>query len=157
LSSLAFVTHVAAGDSGDHSRITDLTLVSVGGTTHLFSTTRYDGTVQHWDLLDGIGLSLGSDADFAGSDLAGSAPGLVTLSFAGTTFLVTGGGAGGALQTLAVNAGGLGSGVTLGAISTGYEGFQHGTVVTLDKAKWRWGPWPGVRELHRLALARRVF
>lgn len=106
-------------------------LVDVAGVTQLFSTTRYDGTLQQWDLAS-AGLTLGDDRDFAGADMAGSDPGLATLTFAGTTFVVAGGGVGNSLQTMAVTPAGIGVSAPLAGLPGWFAGFQHGSVVTLD-------------------------
>lgn len=131
MSSLSFITHVAATDSGDHSRITDLEILTVDGTTHLFSTTRYDGIIQHWDL-GGADLALGSSLTYANTDFAGSDPGLATLSFASGTYVLAGGASGNTLQTVAVIAGGIGTTTPLDDLPSYFGGFQHSTTLTLD-------------------------
>ncbi len=128
---LTVVTHVAATGSDLHSRITDLTIVNVKGVDHLFSSTRLDGLVQQWRLAGG-NLTAGDSQSFVGPDLAGSVSGIVTLSFNGDTQLLTGGGTGGALQLLDINAGGdLGSATALTGLAAQFGGFQHASTLTL--------------------------
>ena len=72
MSSLSFSGHVTdPGDVG-FSHITDLFIVDVGGTAQLYSTTRYDGVLRHWDIARGV-LAIGDTAPFFGGVIAGGA------------------------------------------------------------------------------------
>ncbi|WP_108814454.1 calcium-binding protein [Loktanella sp. Alg231-35] len=149
--SLTLVNHAAAADSDQHSRITDLTINNVAGVDHLFSSTRFDGLVQQWTI-DGGDLTLGDGQGFAGPDLAGSVSGIATLSFNGDTQLLTGGGSGGALQLLDVNAGGdLGTVTALTSLAAQFEGFQHASTLTLaDGSQVAFGAMAGATGLASL-------
>ncbi len=131
MSTLSFAGYVTdPGDVG-HSRITDLAIVEVDGAAHLYSTTRYDGVLRQWTIADGS-LAIGSDQSFSGDVIAGGVGGITLVTLEGAPGLLVGGGAGGDLQTIALDPmGGFGTATPLMPLSAAFEGFQHGTAVTL--------------------------
>ena len=97
------------------SRITDLALGTGAQADVLYSTTRFDGQIESWDI-SGTNLTAQSTANFAIGPLAGNQP---DLAFVGEQ-LLSGGGVSGAwtLRDVAPN-GGFGTASTL----TGTAGF----------------------------------
>jgi len=132
MSALSFSYYVTAPGDINHSRITDLEVVHVGGTTHLYSGTRYDGVLRQWDIADGR-LAIGDNQPFAGGVIAGGTGGIATLEFGGISSLLVGGSAGGALQTIQLLPNGdFGASTVLGTLPSRFDGFQHGATLTLD-------------------------
>lgn len=128
MSSLSFAGFAVADDSETHSRITDFSLITVDGVTRLFSTTRYDGVVQQWNIGTGQ-ITLGDSIGFDGPLQVGGVSGMVGVT---PDTLLTGGGAGGDLQLLALNPdGGFASPQTLTSLPAIMDGLQHATRLTL--------------------------
>lgn len=99
------------------SRITDLLLGSGDQADVLYTTTRYDGRIESWDIA-GTTLSPADSATFNIGPLAGSQP---SLTFVGDDIL-SGGGTGGALTLRSTDAAGtLGPTQTLNG-TTGFDG-----------------------------------
>ena len=130
--SLTIIGHADSPQSAAYSHIVDLVLVTTGGETLLISATRYDGVLQTWDL-SGAGLTAGTALPYPGADLPGSTGGIAVLTFGAETFLLTGGGTGGALQTIALNSdGSFGTPTALDAHPATYAGFQNTAQLTLS-------------------------
>ena len=131
MSTLNFTGFAVSGDSVGHSRITDLALVMVGGSTHLYSTTRYDGVLQHWDIRSSE-IELGDNRAFEGPLQAGAVSGLATISLGSATGILTGGAQNGDLQL--VSLGGTGAFTAESALTTlppTFHGFQHASTIAL--------------------------
>ncbi|QPK90958.1 hypothetical protein IEN91_20670 (plasmid) [Bacillus velezensis] len=107
------------------SRITDLALGTGALSDVLYSTTRYDGQIDSWDIAGGGITALDSDG-FAIGPIAGNNPRLTFVDGQ----LLTGGGAGGALTLRSLGTdGSLGAAVDL-AGTTGFDGPLIDPVVT---------------------------
>lgn len=107
------------------SRITDLALGTGALSDVLYSTTRYDGQIDSWDI-KGNGLADIDSDGFAIGAIAGNNPRLTFVDGQ----LLTGGGAGGALTLRSLGTdGSLGAAVDL-AGTTGFDGPLIDPVVT---------------------------
>ena len=125
MSSIRFNGFAVSDDSGDHSRITEFALVNVAGVAHLYSTTRYDGVLQHWDI-SGSQIDLGDWLDFEGPLRAGAVSGIAPFQTTSGAGLLTGGGLNGDLQFVTLDASGsFASQAALGSIPSIYDGLQH--------------------------------
>ncbi len=128
MSSLTVASYVANESDQHVSRITDLEIVTIGGTDYLLSATRFDGFLKSW-MIDDIAPALISTRAFEGGDLPGGTGSLTTLLLDGSPAILTGGGVGGALQIIVPDQDGvLGAGV---ALPVGMTGLQHGLSLTL--------------------------
>ena len=127
MQNITFIDYTTAATDLEHSRITDLDIVTVNGTDILLSTTRFDGVLSSWSI-DGGTLGLIDTLAFQGGDMAGGTSTLMTLDIDGETGLLVGGGLSGEMQTITFNNDGsfdtpTGLGTT--------PGFQNGVTVTL--------------------------
>jgi Ca2+-binding RTX toxin-like protein len=126
MSQISVISLLASDNSLTHSRITDLLALETGGAPQLYSATRYDGVLQHWEV-SASGLSLGDSIGFADQLSAGGSGLMAAFSTGSGTWLVTGGAAGGDLQSLRVLPdGSLGAATTLAALPDVFGTFQHG-------------------------------
>ena len=131
MTSLHFVSHTTTVIDPDMSRITDLEIIDAGGTAVLLSTTRYDGVLQSWQM-GAAELSLIDTLGYDGGDRPGGTSTLTGLALPGNTGLITGGGTGGVMQTLAVQPdGSFAVSDTLNTLPVIFGGFQHGVTVEL--------------------------
>ncbi|MEL6840637.1 MAG: calcium-binding protein [Pseudomonadota bacterium] len=128
---ISFTSYLTVPEDLDRSRITDLDMINVAGTTYLVGATRYDGVLQSWAIADGT-LAAVDTVSFDGSLQAGVIGSVASLDLAGGPGLLTGGGVNGDLQTLAVNPDGtFGVDAGLAGLPPVIGGFQHGVTVTL--------------------------
>lgn len=112
-----------------HSHITDLQIADIGGAVRLFSTTRYDGALQSWSI-GAAGHSL-IDTQAYEDVLIPGVQSTLTVLDGDDPLVLTGGGAGGALQTIAVDAAGdLAPETTLAGLPASFAGLQATTVFT---------------------------
>lgn len=131
MSALSFSYYVTGPGDMNHSRITDLEVIDVGGTLHLYSGTRYDGVLRQWDIADGP-LAIGDSQSFAGGVIAGATGGIAPLSLGNDAGILVGGGTGGALQTITLLPNGeFGASTALGGLPSSFDGFQHGATIAL--------------------------
>ncbi|MGJ8622832.1 MAG: calcium-binding protein [Yoonia sp.] len=127
MSTLTYAGFAVAPDSASHSRITDLSLVSVNGTTQLYSATRADGVLQHWDISSGT-ITLGDAQAFGGPLQAGAVNSLTGLT---GNSLLTGGSADGGLQLSGLAAdGGFTAQIALDGLPDAFDGFQYTSTLT---------------------------
>lgn len=125
MSSIRFIGFTVSSASLEHSRITDLALVNAAGVTHLYSTTRYDGVLQQWDISGGQ-IALGDTLDFEGPLRAGAVSGMSALQTSSGMRLLTGGAQNGDLQLVTLGTGGtFGNQTTLASLPTVFDGLQH--------------------------------
>ena len=126
-----FVDYTTTEADLERSRITDLDIVDVGGDPILISTTRYDGVLQSWRVGSGpIGLI--DTIAFDGGDRPGGTSTLTAIDMTSGPGLITGGGAGGTLQTVNLQSDGAFSvGEMLNSLPAVLGGFQQGVTVTL--------------------------
>lgn len=128
---LRFNGFAESDDSADHSRITDLALVDLDGVAQLYSTTRYDGVLQHWDI-SGSQISLGDVLGFEGPLRAGAVSGIVDVQTGTGVRLLTGGAQDGDLQLVTLDTSGTFAGrATLGSLPATFDGLQHMSTVRL--------------------------
>ncbi|MEL6681202.1 MAG: calcium-binding protein [Pseudomonadota bacterium] len=128
---ISFVTYLTRPEDMGISRVTELDILSTGERTYLVGATRYDGVLQSW-AIGGGSLSLLDTFAFDGTLAAGVTGSFAPLDLASGTGLVSGGGTGGGLQTLALAPDGTFGGVTgLASAPPIFGGFQHGVTVTL--------------------------
>ncbi|EBA11285.1 beta-lactamase, putative [Roseobacter sp. CCS2] len=132
------------------SHITDLMVVDVNGTAHLYSSTRYDGVLRQWDIDSGV-LSIGESTPFDGGLMAGGTGSMAALS---PEIVLVGGSADGGLQMATLGAdGGFDSFVNLTALPSAFDGFQYGTTLTLaDDSQVVFGALAGQTGLARLTF-----
>ncbi len=131
MSEITFITYLTVPGDLDHSRITALDILAVGGATYLIGATRYDGVMQSWEI-DGGSLMSADLLGFDGTLRAGGTGSFATLDLNGGTGLLTGGATGGNLQTVGLNPdGSFSANATFGDIPAVFGGFQHGVTVTL--------------------------
>jgi serralysin len=131
MSQLTFTGFAAAINSATHSRITNLIAHDQGGGMHLYSTTRYDGVLQQWDLSNGS-VTIGDNITFDGPLQAGGIGELGTLTVGGGAALLTAGGSGGDLQIILLNGtGGFASQTALPQLPNAFAGLQHSTTIAL--------------------------
>ncbi|MDX8354570.1 calcium-binding protein [Cognatiyoonia sp. IB215182] len=131
MTELTFVTYLTSPDDLDHSRITELDILTIGGEEFLVGTTRYDGILQSWAVAGGTLAAIDTLA-FAGDLLPGVSGALTTLNQGFDTVLLTGGGAGGDLQVVPIATDGSFSAATeLGTTAPIRGGFQPEVTVTL--------------------------
>lgn len=131
MSLIDFVTYLTTAEDLDHSRITDLDIVTINGTAYLFSATRYDGVLESWEIADGT-LTPDDALAFDGGIRAGGTSTIATIDLNGSNGLLTGGSTGG-LQTIAVNPdGSFATPTSLDTAPAIFGGFQHGVTVTLS-------------------------
>ncbi|PUB14847.1 calcium-binding protein [Yoonia sediminilitoris] len=129
--SLIAVDYITDGVELGHSRITDLDILDNNGTPLLISSTRYDGLLESWDIATGTLARIDSFA-FGGVGQAGVTPSPTDLEIAGNPGLFSGGGVGGDLQTLRLNANGTFGAVTLlTSLPHAMASFQSGITVAL--------------------------
>ena len=132
MSSISFLTYVTDPSDVSHSRITDLEVITVGGLTQLYSSTRYDGVLRQWNI-DAGGLDIGESFAFAGDVFAGGVGGIVPMAVGPNTGLLVGGGASGALQTIELGpVGEFGLATSFDTLPDTFDGFQYGASLTLD-------------------------
>ena len=151
MSSLAFSGYVTAPGDVNYSHITDLFVAQVGGTTQLYSTTRYDGVLRQWDIASGV-LSVGETQPYFGGLVLGGSASIALIGDNTDAALLLGGGAGGALQTVSLGFdGGFVATTTLGGMTAAFNGFQHGVTATLpDGTQAIYGALAGQTGLARL-------
>ena len=125
---ITFIDYTTTADDLEYSLITDLEIVNIDGTDFLFSTTRFDGGMQSWDIDDGS-LDLIDTLAFHGGDLPGGTSTLMTVDIDGATGLLVGGGLSGDMQTITLNSDGSFDASTALGTATG---FQYGITVILD-------------------------
>ena len=131
MSSLNFIGFAVSGDSNNHSRITDLAMVKVGGSAQLYSTTRYDGVLQQWDISSGV-IALGDSLDLGGPLQAGAVSGLVAISSGSAAGILTGGAQSGDLQLVTLgNTGTFTAQSALTSLPTVFDGLQHASNIAL--------------------------
>ncbi|MCK0122093.1 hypothetical protein MWU61_16190 [Loktanella sp. F6476L] len=107
------------------SRITDIALGTGALSDVLYSTTRYDGQIDSWDIT-GSGIAALDSDSFAIGPIAGNSPRLTFVDGQ----LLTGGGAGGALTLRSLGTdGSLGAAVDLTG-TTGFDGPLIDPVIT---------------------------
>lgn len=147
VASFQFITHVVTGADLDWSHITDLDFIQSDGATYLISTTRFDGVLRSWQIDSALGVI--GDVVYDGGDLPGGTSSIMTLNINGASGLLTGGGAGGALQTHVIGPDGM-SGVAA-TLPPGMAGFQHGVTVGLaDGTQAIYGALAGTSGIGRL-------
>ena len=151
MSSLNFKGFAVSDDSGSHSRITNLALVDAGGSTQLYSTTRYDGVLQHWDISSSM-IELGGSLAFEGPLQAGAVSGLPALSLGSSTDILTGGSQNGDLQLVSLGGSGAFTATSvLALLPTVFDGFQHtSTHILADGTQAIFGALAGTTGLGRL-------
>ncbi|SIT87491.1 type I secretion C-terminal target domain (VC_A0849 subclass) [Yoonia rosea] len=151
MSSLSFTGYVT--DPGDvaHSHITDLFIMEIGGTDQLYSTTRYDGVLRHWSIDSGV-LVIEDTQPYSGGVVLGGAASISTIAEGANAGLLVGGGAGGALQTVAIAPdGGFTTVTPLASLPATFNGFQHGvTLVLPDGTQAVYGALAGQTGLARI-------
>lgn len=147
VASFSFITHVVTETDLGRSHITDLDFIQSGGATVLISTTRYDGVLRAWRMNGALGVI--DEVAHEGGDLPGGVGSIMTLDIDGTAGILTGGGAGGALQT--VDIGSDGSFGVVATLPPDMAGFQHGvTVGLLDGTQAIYGAYAGNSGIGRL-------
>ncbi len=151
MSSLNFTGFAVSGVSDGHSRITDLALITFGGSTQLYSTTRYDGVLQHWDISSSA-IELGASLAFEGPLQAGAVSGLAAISLGSSKGFLTGGTQSGDLQLVSLDGtGAFTASNALATIPTAFEGFQHTSIIELaDGTQAVFGALAGASGLGRL-------
>lgn len=153
MSSISFSFYVT--DTGDvaHSHINDLVIADVGGTAHLYSSTRYDGVLQQWAIDSGV-LTMADSQPFAGDLVAGGTGGITELPAGTLPTLLVGGGPDGVLQAISLEAdGGFGTAALLQSLPAAFDGFQHGVTVSLaNGAQAVFGALAGQAGLARLGF-----
>lgn len=131
MSDFTYVSYVVPPGDADFSRITDLSLITVAGVDHLYSTTRYDGVLRHWDI-NGDQIEVAQDLGFGGSLQLGGVGGLAHVTSSASKRLLTGGHDDAPLQLVQVNVdGSFGTANPLTDLPAIFGGFQHGQTVTL--------------------------
>ena len=147
MASLQLVNHVVAEADLDRSRITDLDIITTGGTPLLFSTTRFDGVLSGWSI-DGA-LTAVSELAFEGGDLPGGTASIMVLDIGADTGFLTGGGSGGLLQTGTVGTNGIFGLPNI--LPPGMAGFQYGEAVQLaDGTQAMYGALAGTAGITRI-------
>ncbi|MGJ8587566.1 MAG: calcium-binding protein [Yoonia sp.] len=132
MSLLSFSGHVTDPGDVNHSHITDLFVMDFGGTAQLYSTTRYDGVLQQWNIDSGV-LSIGDTQPFFGTVVLGGAASISLISEGANASLLVGGGVSGALQTIEIaSEGGFATVTPLASLPATFNGFQHGVTLTLS-------------------------
>lgn len=151
MSSISIVSHVT--DPGDvtHSRITDLLVRDVDGQAQLYSSTRHDGVLRHWNIESGV-LMIGQTLPFGGDLVLGGAGGMTDLSQGTFPALLLGGGTDGALQTITLSPdGGFDTASALITLPPAFDGFQYGATLTLaDGSQSVFGAFAGQSGLAQL-------
>ncbi|MGB1208757.1 MAG: hypothetical protein ACPG7W_06150, partial [Paracoccaceae bacterium] len=123
MTSLRLITTVGLPSDGDHSQISDLAVVTLGGQDRLYATTRYDGIISSWDI-DGVSPAPLDQLGYAGGLAAGRMGLLATIDTNAGRAMVGGGTANSGLRTYDLAANGdittgvglAGTGGTLGAL-----------------------------------------
>ena len=132
MSLLSFSGHVTDPGDVNHSHITDFFVMDIGGTAQLYSTTRYDGVLQQWNIDSGV-LSIGDTQPFFGTVVLGGAASISLIAEGANASLLVGGGVSGALQTIKIASDGRFATVTpLAGLPATFNGFQHGVTLTLS-------------------------
>ena len=122
-----------------HSRITDLDVVIIDGTAHLFSATRYDGVLRHWQLSE-TGLGLGDTISFDGALFAGGKGSLVSFTTGTETCLLSGGGNDGDQQLSQIlQDGSPGSTIDLQSLPDDFGSFQNTVAHTIADTTYVYG------------------
>lgn len=151
MSSLSFTGHVT--DPGDvaHSAITDLFVLNIGGTTQLYSTTRYDGVLRQWGIDSGI-LTIEETLPYFGGVVLGGSASINLVAEGAHASLLVGGGVGGALQMIGIASdGGFSTVIPLAGLPPTFNGFQHGvTLVLPDGTQAVYGALAGQSGLARI-------
>ena len=101
MSLLSFSGHVTDPGDVDHSHITDLFVMDIGGTAQLYSTTCYDGILRQWNIDSGV-LSIGDTQPYFGGMVLGGAASISLIAEGANASLLVGGGVSGALQTIEI-------------------------------------------------------
>ena len=129
---ITLISYVYSIGDFDRSHITDLDILTVNGQAQLYATTRYDGVISSWNIT-GTNLFLLQTDDFSGVLRAGGTSTLNTIALSGGGVgLLTGGGAGGALQVQQLQAnGGFGSPTNLTALAAPLGGLHDTETITL--------------------------
>ncbi len=152
MSRIDLVDYLASADSLSHSRITDLLIVDHLGTVSLFSVTRYDGLLQHWDV-SASGLALGDALDFEGPLAAGGTGSLAVIPAGGGLDLLTGGVTGGRWQGVALQPDlSLGAAAPLTALPADFDAFQNPAIHTDGSSTTVYGSFAGQSGIRRVSF-----
>lgn len=154
MSSISFLSYVTDPGDVSHSRITDLEVITVNGLTQLYSGTRNDGVLRQWNI-DGPTLEIGESFTYSGQLIVGGVGGIAPMAFGSDGGLLVGGGANGALQTIALGPnGGFDATTPLIALPETFEGFQYGATLTFqDGSQAIYGALAGTSGLARLRFS----
>lgn len=116
---LSFVSWTTAGDTAT-SRIVELAIADPDGAggaePMLYSTTRYGGALGAWRI-DATGVTLVETASTGRLDAAGSVAGFDLIAAGSGVAILTGGGVGGALRRIGLDATGFGGASAQGTVT----------------------------------------
>jgi Ca2+-binding RTX toxin-like protein len=130
MSDIILVTYLSNGAELAYSHITDLSLMTVDGVQVLYSTTHYDGVLNGWDISGATPLAIDSLA-LDGGIVAGGTATIAAVQTGTGVLILSGGGTGGALQTVSTATDGTFDGATT-LTGVGFAEFQDYTLVTLE-------------------------
>ena len=153
MSAITIVDFEDVAGSHSYSHITDLNVVTVNGAPQLYSTTRYDGTLQQWQLTNN-GIAGADTLGFGGTLVLGGTSGSTTIETSSGTALLIGGVAGGGLQLVRLaNDGSIGTTTPLTTLPDMFDGLQHTTTVAnADGTQVVFGAFAGATGIGRLTF-----